>query len=363
MESMRFIRVLLSLLLVFSCGSGFAHQTKLSSSLLKIDGSSVRGEVEVNVLDLEAALDTILFNRDTSLDLEAIELRSDAIFNYVAINNRLYCDSVAQVPTKFGDFRFDGEHLIIGLDWLCGGTALPTRYSVSLFQEVDTQSRHVVSVSGDQSFVELLSADNQQVSLLTQKHSWWDLVLKFIISGFEHIAIGFDHIAFLIAVIVLGRTFWPLFKVITAFTIAHSITLTLAVLNVVTIPTTVIEPLIALSIVYVAMENFFVADIKRRYWLTFIFGLIHGFGFASVLRDFGLPQDGLIWALASFNVGVEIGQLVIVLVSVICWRLMTALPFFVSTDQGLLRQRNVSLIISSLVGLLGCGWFIERVFL
>ena len=267
------------------------------------------------------------------------------------------------MPTKFGDFRFDGEHLIIGLDWLCGGTALPTRYSVSLFQEVDTQSRHVVSVSGDQSFVELLSADNQQVSLLTQKHSWWDLVLKFIISGFEHIAIGFDHIAFLIAVIVLGRTFWPLFKVITAFTIAHSITLTLAVLNVVTIPTTVIEPLIALSIVYVAVENFFVADIKRRYWLTFIFGLIHGFGFASVLRDFGLPQDGLIWALASFNVGVEIGQLVIVLVSVICWRLMTALPFFVSTDQGLLRQRNVSLIISSLVGLLGCGWFIERVFL
>ena len=108
MESMRFIRVLLSLLLVFSCGSGFAHQTKLSSSLLKIDGSSVRGEVEVNVLDLEAALDTILFNRDTSLDLEAIEIRSDAIFNYVAINNRLYCDSVAQVPTKFGDFRFDG---------------------------------------------------------------------------------------------------------------------------------------------------------------------------------------------------------------------------------------------------------------
>ena len=363
MEPMRFMRAMLSLLLVFSCSSGLAHQTKLSSSLLTLNGSSVQAEVEVNVLDLEAALDATFVKSDATLDFQVIKFQSEAIFNYIANNNRLFCGLDSQVPEQLDSFRFDGEHLIIDLGWLCGGTDLPTRYSVSLFQEVDAQSRHVVSVSGDQNFVELLSLGNQEISLSTQQHSWWDLVLKFIMAGIEHIAIGLDHIAFLIAVIVLGRTFWPLFKVITAFTIAHSITLTLSVLNVVSIPAGVIEPLIALSIVYVAVENFFVKDLERRYWVTFMFGLIHGFGFASVLRDFGLPQDGLIWALGSFNVGVELGQLAIVLVAIAGWRLMTILPFFVSSEQGIIRKRRASLLISAFVGLLGFGWFVERVFL
>ena len=122
-----------------------------------------------------------------------------------------------------------------------------------------------MSIEGDQNFVKLLSLDDQSVSFETDGDSLWNLVIKFVISGVEHIAIGFDHIAFLLAVIVLGRSFWPLFKVVTAFTIAHSITLTLAVLNVFAIPPDIVEPLIALSIVYVAIENFFVKDISRRY--------------------------------------------------------------------------------------------------
>jgi len=137
----------------------------------------------------------------------------------------------------------------------------------------------------------------------------------------------------------------------------------LSVLDIVSMPGNIVEPIIALSIVYVAIENFFVKDIARRYWVTFLFGLIHGFGFASVLRDYGLPEAGLIWALGSFNLGVEIGQLIIVFVCVVMWKLLLHTRYFGDANSGLERQRTLSLTISAAVLLLGAGWFIERVFL
>ncbi|NIO38848.1 MAG: hypothetical protein GTO41_00800 [Burkholderiales bacterium] len=162
--------------------------------------------------------------------------------------------------------------------------------------------------------------------------------------------------------IVLGRRFWPLFKVVTAFTVAHSITLTLAVLQIVTLPPALVEALIAASIVYVAAENFFVHDIRHRWWLTFAFGLVHGFGFASVLRDYGLPQDALGLALFSFNVGVEVGQLLIVAAAVIVWRVgfwLSGVLGHQVTEQG---ERRVSLLISGLVLIAGLYWLVQRLF-
>ena len=356
-------RYWLALSLIFSCSLSAAHQTKLSSSLLTLENGIVSAEIEINLIDLEVALEQELFAPDSRVDSSAVQAISKDIFNYVTDNNRLFCKTEAADPSPVGRVRFDGEHLILGVQWICDQGLLPSRYSVALFQEIDAQSRHLVSIEGDQNFVKLLSSKDQSVWFEHDSDSFWDLGKKFVISGVEHIAIGFDHIAFLLAVIVLGRSFWPLFKVVTAFTIAHSITLTLAVLNVVALPPEVIEPLIALSIIYVAVENFFVKDISRRYWVTFLFGLIHGFGFASVLRDFGLPQEELIWALASFNVGVEIGQLLIVLAAVMFWQLITSASFFSNAERGEVRQRNISLGLSASVGILGLGWFIERVFL
>jgi hypothetical protein len=136
------------------------------------------------------------------------------------------------------------------------------------------------------------------------------VIWRYFLAGIEHIAIGFG--CFLIAVVLWSRRFWPLAAVVTAFTLAHSVTLSLAVLDVVRLPPKLVELMIALSIVYVAAENFFVRDIGRRWILTFLFGFIHGFGFASALREYGIPQDKVGWALAFFNVGVEVGQLVIV---------------------------------------------------
>jgi hypothetical protein len=186
------------------------------------------------------------------------------------------------------------------------------------------------------------------------------MVWHYIVAGIEHIAIGYDHIAFLLAVIVLGRRFWPLFAVVTAFTVAHSITLTLAVLGLVVLPSRIVEPLIAATIVYVAAENFVIRDIRRRWWLTFAFGLVHGFGFASVLREYGIPDHALLPALAAFNAGVEVGQILVVAIAVLAWRAGFALGGKAGLRADASRQRRVSLAVSAGVLLLGLYWLGER---
>ena len=127
------------------------------------------------------------------------------------------------------------------------------------------------------------------------------VVGRFIEAGIEHIFLGYDHIAFLLAVILWGQRLWPLVKVVTAFTVAHSITLSLAALQIFAIPSAIVEPAIAASIVVVAAENFFSRNVDRRWPVTFAFGLVHGFGFASALQEIGLPPNALVPALAAFN--------------------------------------------------------------
>ncbi len=114
------------------------------------------------------------------------------------------------------------------------------------------------------------------------------------------------------ALILWGRSLCALVKVVTAFTLVHSLTLCLAVLDIVRLPSSVVEPLIAATLVFVAAENFFVHDISKRWRATFVLGLVHGFGFAGALREYGIPTDAVAPALAAFNIGVEIGQVAIV---------------------------------------------------
>ena len=136
--------------------------------------------------------------------------------------------------------------------------------------------------------------------------------LQFLKLGIVHIFIGYDHIAFLLGLLVTGGSMLGIVKVVTAFTLAHSITLTLAGLELVNVNPTVVEAGIALSIVYVAAENLFTERRDGRWLVSFFFGLVHGFGFAAVLRELALPSSALAASLVSFNVGVEIAQIAIV---------------------------------------------------
>jgi hydrogenase/urease accessory protein HupE len=135
---------------------------------------------------------------------------------------------------------------------------------------------------------------------------------SFLLLGMEHIFTGYDHVLFVIGLLIVWRGAMHIIKIVTSFTVAHSVTLILAALGAVTLPSRLVESVIALSIAYVGIENIFVKDLRRRWGVAFLFGLMHGFGFAEVLREMGLPSEGLVLALLSFNAGVEVGQLAIV---------------------------------------------------
>jgi hydrogenase/urease accessory protein HupE len=152
------------------------------------------------------------------------------------------------------------------------------------------------------------------------------VVRVFVAAGVEHILIGPDHLLFLLGLLLLGGSLWRLTTIVTAFTLGHSVTLSLAVLDVVRVPPALVEPAIALSIVVVGVDNLLVrkrrarepraASFDLRPGLAAAFGLIHGFGFATVLREIGLPAAALGWSLAAFNIGVELGQLAAVAAAV-----------------------------------------------
>jgi hydrogenase/urease accessory protein HupE len=180
-------------------------------------------------------------------------------------------------------------------------------------------------------------------------------VRKFIPEGFHHILIGPDHILFLVGLLLLGGPIRRLITIVTAFTVAHSVTLSLAALHLLSPPAWIIEPAIALSIVYVGVDNLVGSEGRDvRAWIALGFGFIHGFGFANVLAEMGLPQRAMGWALFAFNLGVELGQLLVVLI--------------VASAFAALRARSEKISRRLLVGgsiavaAAGAFWFVQRVF-
>jgi hypothetical protein len=182
-----------------------------------------------------------------------------------------------------------------------------------------------------------------------------EVMKTFIPSGTHHILIGPDHILFLVGLLLLGGTWGALVKIVTAFTIGHSITLSLAALDILNPPASIIEPAIALSIVFVGADNLVRGEGRDlRAWVALVFGLVHGFGFANVLREFGLPREALGWSLFSFNFGVEIGQLMVVL-------LVASLLAAIRRHNQILGSR-VAFAGSIVVIAAGSYWFVQRVF-
>jgi len=181
------------------------------------------------------------------------------------------------------------------------------------------------------------------------------VIRKFVPAGIHHILVGPDHLLFLVGLLLLGGSIRRLLLVVSAFTGAHSITLSLAALNIITPPARLIEPAIALSIVYVGVDNLMVGRGRDvRAWIAFAFGFIHGFGFANVLREMNLPSRALGWSLFSFNVGVEIGQLLVVVV--------VASVLIALRSRNEAAGRRLAFAGSLAVILLGAFWFIQRVF-
>jgi hypothetical protein len=347
-------------LAVLAAGAAQAHQTRLSSSRLVMQGSSVAATLELNGVDLNVAARMTLTGDGDEVLPQRLAAQERAVLDYLRGRVHLEFEGGTQCPAGDEVLRAKRDHVVVQLRFRCPPLGRTLVYRVTLFHEIDPAARHVVTVDGDERRIGLLGVANPGLRLSGVRAGLGETLRHYVFAGIEHIAIGYDHIAFLLAVIVLGRRFWPLFAAVTAFTVAHSITLTLAVLELVVLPSRIVEVLIAATIVYVAVENFFVRDLRRRWWLTFAFGLIHGFGFASVLREYGIPDHALIPALAGFNVGVEIGQILIVAIAVLAWRAGFAVGGKANAPGNESRQRRASLAVSAGVLALGLYWLGER---
>jgi hydrogenase/urease accessory protein HupE len=200
---------------------------------------------------------------------------------------------------------------------------------------------------------QLLDAQNCRFeAAISPSHNSLDTFRRLLITGIEHILTGYDHLAFLLALLLAATSIREVTKIITSFTIAHSITLAMAALDLVSIPSVIVEPMIAASIVFVGLENLLRREPRGRWMLTFAFGLIHGFGFASALREMGIGR-GLRAAmpLLSFNLGVEAGQLAIAaLVLPVIWMLRRRPAFIVRYAPA----------CSLLIALAGGYWLLVR---
>lgn len=186
------------------------------------------------------------------------------------------------------------------------------------------------------------------------KQSVWHIIADYVVIGFEHIIPkGLDHILFVVGLFLLSTKLAPLLWQITSFTLAHTITLALGMLGLVTIPAYIVEPLIAASIVYICVENLFMDHLSRwRPIVIFAFGLLHGLGFASVLTEVGLSQNHFIAGLIAFNVGVELGQLSVIL---LCF---LAVGFWFRSKSW--YRPAVILPGSIIIAAIGAYWFLER---
>jgi len=188
------------------------------------------------------------------------------------------------------------------------------------------------------------------------RQSGWQVFTHYIPVGFDHILPkGLDHILFVLGLFFLSTRLRPLLWQITAFTLAHTVTLALGAMGWVTVPAGIVEPLIAASITYVAVENIFTSKLSRwRPFVIFSFGLLHGLGFASVLGEFGIPDDQFFPALIAFNIGVEFGQLTVISLAFLAVGMWFRFkPWY---------RARIAIPASVLIALVGAYWFVERVF-
>jgi hydrogenase/urease accessory protein HupE len=217
--------------------------------------------------------------------------------------------------------------------------------------------RHLASVTAGSAVARVVAYDGNAAFEIAASRdaraaSAWEVALPLFRLGVQHILSGYDHLLFLFGLILVGGRLRSLFIVVSAFTLAHSITLGLAAFDVFSPSPAFVEPAIALSIVYVGVENWFVEDAARRWLITFPFGLIHGFGFAGALKEIALPPAQIPTALVAFNLGVEAGQIavLIVVLPVVLWL----------RDQRWFAVRGLKLV-STGIALAGAFWFVTRI--
>ena len=339
-----------------------AHQVNLSTARVTLGADrTVSVEVGLKGSDADRLAGTGIFDAQRDqVDPARLAASAAPIIAYVSAHIAVTGADGRSCMPGMPSLASDGDGVLFHNSFSCRDVGGDIVYRSTVLTDTDPAARQVVLIGeGDNAPQALLDAGNTTVTLSAPAPSLLSTLERYLVTGIEHIFLGYDHIAFLVAVVLWARRLVPVIKIVTAFTIAHSITLSLATLNVVVIPSAIVEPAIAASIVYVAMENFFTRNIDRRWRITFLFGLIHGFGFAGALREIGLPTNAVATALAAFNIGVEIGQVAIVSIVVPALIVLDRLMAVDRTKPA--RATPLVYALSALITVLGSYWFVTRV--
>lgn len=322
------IRLLLMILLLCS-GSALAHKSSDSYLQLNAQQQLIDGSWDIALRDLEDAIG-LDDNQDGQLSWGEVRRHQPDIAAYARQRLQLR-NADTPCPLQIGapalTRHTDGVYAALPVNARCASAIDRLEIDYRLLFDIDAQHRGLAKVSLDGQTHSLLFAPDRPLQRLAGR-SFSDTLVEFAGQGIIHIWQGYDHILFLLSLLLPSVLIWQagrweavaglrnalldVVKIVTAFTLAHSLTLTLATLGIIQLPSRWVESAIAASVIIVATNNLYPFIRGRRWVVAFGFGLIHGFGFAGVLSELQLPQSALIAALASFNLGVEIGQLAIV---------------------------------------------------
>jgi hydrogenase/urease accessory protein HupE len=345
-----------AVLLLLATGRAFAHPVPFSYLDVRLRPGSIDGTLTVHILDV--AHDLAIDPADRLLDPSFAARYFGGLTKLLNDRLRLLLDGrPASVQWTRLEVVADKQSLRLHFQIPSAGLLSSMQVYAQIFPYDANHKTFVNVYEGDELTQAILERSKTTFDYFAgTRQGTWAVVRKFLPSGVHHILIGPDHLLFLIGLLLLGGTLGRLLLIVTGFTIAHSITLTLAALNLVSPPASVIEPAIALSIIYVGVDNLLVRKGRdMRPWIALAFGLIHGFGFANVLREMDLPPRALGWSLLSFNIGVEIGQLCVVIAAA---ALLAGIRTW-NPEAG----RRVAVAGSVAVIAAGGFWFVERVFL
>jgi hydrogenase/urease accessory protein HupE len=357
---------LLAVLLTLQSAWVYAHPPGLSSLDVAVKAARIDAKVTFALQDIEA-----FTPMDADLDAEVTDAEREAakpaIGKLLAEQLRLSVDGQDVSAGEPGQVSFDEQN----------NAHVELHYAVIPKQDLSLQSKFLALLpDGHQQYLTIRDADGKALieKMLSKGDDQTRLQIAgaadadspqsvfaafgdFFKLGIEHILTGYDHLLFLFALLAVTHSFWPALKIITFFTIAHSITLACAGLNVISLPGSFVEPFIAATIIYVGIENIIRGDHpKGRHWLTFGFGLIHGFGFAGVLQEMDISsgETGILLPLLSFNLGIETGQIAVaaIVLPMIWW-----LNSQVAVAEKALKGCSV------MVCLMGSYWLLERTML
>lgn len=347
-----------------------AHIASNGFVSLNVQGREVSGSLELAVRDVELAIG-LDANHDGKVTWGEVRASQSQLVQYVGqhlafLAQKQGC-ALSLGALQIND-RVDGSYVWLPVAAHCQQAVQQLSIRYSLLDEVDPSHRGLLRLTaGSHTQSGVLGGKSVQLAFAVNAPSAARTFLEYLQAGIWHIWSGIDHLLFLLslllpAVLVRRRAHWEpvtaarpavfsILKVVTAFTLAHSITLTLAALDVVRLPSRLTESVIAASIIVAALNNVFPVVTDSRARIAFAFGLLHGFGFASVLSDMGLPSGARLLSLVSFNLGIETGQLAVVL---------AVMPVVYFARSSLLYRRAVLPWGSAAIAVIAFVWLLQR---